>query len=475
MSLHTERRSRLDLGRRVPPVAAAFVTGASSGIGSAVARRLAAEGIDVTLAARDPRALEAIARDCRGAGVEVVVVALDTRDDAAVTRAIDVLVDRYGPGVAVVHSAAVMSYGVFEEVPEEVVTELVETNVLGTVNVARGALRAFRRAGNGHLVVIGSLLGEVAAPYVGPYVLSKWAIHGLVRTLQLETRHYEGIEVSLVSPGAVDTPIYERAATTLGRHGSPPPPARSAEEVARRVTRVLRRPRRKTHVGPVNGIIVTGFRTMPAVYDALVLPMMRTLGLGPWTGLEPTTGNVLSPSHGTTDSTDSTDRNDSTDQEETMLERTALSRPRISRSVAAPAEAVWDVLADGWLYASWVVGASRVRDVDESWPSAGSALHHSVGVWPAVLSDSTEVELAAPPHHLVLTPHGGPFGSARVDITIVPDGPGTCTVTIAEDAISGLGRLVPMPARQVMVLPRNREALRRLALLAEGRHREGRA
>ena len=468
MSLRTERRSRPDLGRRVPPVAAAFVTGASSGIGSAVARRLAAEGIDVTLAARDPSALEATARDCRGAGVEVAVVALDTRDDAAVTRAIDDLVERHGPGVAVVHSAAVMSYGVFEEVPEQVVTELVETNVLGTVNVARAALRAFRRAGNGHLVVIGSLLGEVAAPYVGPYVLSKWAIHGLVRTLQLETRHYEGIEVSLVSPGAVDTPIYERAATTLGRHGSPPPPARSAEAVARRVMRVLRRPRRNTHVGPVNGIIVTGFRTMPAVYDALVLPMMRTLGLGPWRGLEPTTGNVLSPSHDSTISTDSTDK------EETMLERTALSRPRISRSVAAPAEAVWDVLADGWLYASWVVGASRVRDVDETWPDAGSALHHSVGVWPAVLSDSTEVELAAPPHHLVLTPHGGPFGSARVDITIVPDGPETCTVTIAEDAISGPGRLVPMPARQAMVLPRNREALRRLGLLAEGRHRESR-
>src|SRR5690606_34868015 len=159
------------------------------------------------------------------------------------------------------------------------------------------------------------------------------------------------------------------------------------------------------------------------------------------------------------------------DQETSMLDRTAPNRPRISRSVAAPAEAVWGVLADGWLYASWVVGASRVRAVDESWPNAGARLHHSVGVWPALLSDSTEVEVAEAPRHLVLTPHGKPFGSARVDITIVPDGPQTCTVTIAEDAISGVAKLMPMPARQAVVLPRNREALRRLALISEGRHR----
>jgi uncharacterized protein YndB with AHSA1/START domain len=114
-----------------------------------------------------------------------------------------------------------------------------------------------------------------------------------------------------------------------------------------------------------------------------------------------------------------------------MLAKTSLSRHRISRCVAAPAEAVWDVLADGWLYASWVVGASRVRDVDASWPMAGARLHHSVGAWPALISDSTEVELSEEPHRLVLTPHGGPFGSARVDITIVPDDPQTCTVTIA--------------------------------------------
>ena len=61
----------------------------------------------------------------------------------------------------------------------------------------------------------------------------------------------------------------------------------------------------------------------------------------------------------------------------------------VSRRVHAPAEAVWAVVSDGWLYANWVVGTSRVRAVDSTWPDAGSRIHHSFGVWPAVIDDET--------------------------------------------------------------------------------------
>ena len=155
-----------------------------------------------------------------------------------------------------------------------------------------------------------------------------------------------------------------------------------------------------------------------------------------------------------------------------MSDHHTPSPPPVSRSVAAPAEAVWAVLADGWQYATWVVGASRVRAVDAGWPAAGSRLHHSFGPWPAVISDATVSEQCDEPRHLVLRARGWPVGEARVEIEIVPDGPGSCTVSIAEDAVRGPGTVVPMPVRQVTILPRNREALRRLAFVAEGRHRE---
>ena len=146
----------------------------------------------------------------------------------------------------------------------------------------------------------------------------------------------------------------------------------------------------------------------------------------------------------------------------------------VVRHVDAPADAVWAVLADGWLYANWVVGASRVRAVDLTWPTAGSALAHSFGVWPAVVSDESRVLEAEPGRRLVIQAQGWPLGEARVELTIEAWGDETCDVTMVEDAVAGPGTVVPRPVRQALIGARNKEALRRLALIAEGRHREWR-
>ncbi|GAB3071102.1 SRPBCC family protein [Phycicoccus sp. Root563] len=144
----------------------------------------------------------------------------------------------------------------------------------------------------------------------------------------------------------------------------------------------------------------------------------------------------------------------------------------VTREVTAPAQAVWDVLADGWDYATWVVGASRVRDVDLSWPAEGSRLHHSFGVWPLVISDTSKVIRSDAPTTLTLVARGWPAGEAAVVITVTARDERSCSVAIAEDAVKGPGTLVPKPLRQLAIGPRNVEALRRLAYLAEGRHRE---
>lgn len=129
---------------------------------------------------------------------------------------------------------------------------------------------------------------------------------------------------------------------------------------------------------------------------------------------------------------------------------------------------VWDVLADGWLYGLWVVGASRIRDVDRSWPSPDSRIHHSVGFWPLLIDDTTSVLGSDPARSIRLRARAWPGGEAEVVITIEPVGSG-CRVTITEDAVSGPGRLVPAPVRVALLHPRNNESLRRLSHLAEGR------
>jgi uncharacterized protein YndB with AHSA1/START domain len=140
----------------------------------------------------------------------------------------------------------------------------------------------------------------------------------------------------------------------------------------------------------------------------------------------------------------------------------------VRHTIAAPPEKVWATLADGWVYPTWVVGATRMRDVDPDWPSPGSKLHHSVGVWPLVINDFTESLAWVEGARLLLRAHGWPAGAAEVELTLEGHGDRT-EVAMREDAVAGPGRLVPPPIRQVLSVIRNREGLRRLGYIAEHR------
>lgn len=131
---------------------------------------------------------------------------------------------------------------------------------------------------------------------------------------------------------------------------------------------------------------------------------------------------------------------------------------------------VFEVLENGWLYPSWVVGASRMREVDDAWPQVGSRLHHSVGVWPALLNDTTVVEEWAPPHRMVMRAKGWPIGEARVTLRVRAWGAG-CMVRIDEEPVKGPATLLPSLVTTPMLRVRNAETLQRLAYLAEGRAR----
>lgn len=268
-----------------------IVTGASSGIGLATSALLSRRGMRVVLASRSREALDAAQRECREG--TTLVVPTDVASSAQVDELFREAVSRFGRVDAVVHSAAVLAYGRFEDVPAEVFDQAMAVTLSGTANVARAALRQFADQGGGRLVVVGSLLGKIATPYMSSYVTAKWAVHGLVRCLQIEARETPGVEVSLVSPGAVNTPVYLQAGTYAGLHGRPPPPVVSADRVARVIERRLQRPTRDRNVGPANAITVAGFRLVPSVFDRIVTPLMRLGGLAE--PALPTSGNVLRP------------------------------------------------------------------------------------------------------------------------------------------------------------------------------------
>jgi NAD(P)-dependent dehydrogenase (short-subunit alcohol dehydrogenase family) len=270
-----------------------LVTGASSGIGRASAVELAGRGAQLVLVARGREPLEEAAAEARAAGAAAVVVCpADVLDEDAVRDAVTTAVDRFGRLDAVVHAAQVMAYGKIEEVPRKVFETVVETAVHGTAVVARAVLPVFRQQGEGQLVVVNSLLGQVATPLLGSYIAAKWGQLGLVRVLQQETRDVPGISISILQPGGVDTPIYFQAASWTGSTGRPPPPVYSPERLGRRVVALLDRPRRQVQAGIFNPLITAAFRLVPGVYDFLVGPLLQRMAIAN-DDQPPTEGNVF--------------------------------------------------------------------------------------------------------------------------------------------------------------------------------------
>lgn len=271
-----------------------IVVGASSGIGRATALALAQQGARLVLASRSPAALLEVQRECVEAGATVMVTPTDVGRATEVNALFDATVSRFGRVDAVVHSAAVLAYGRFDEVPADVFDRIQTTNITGTANVSRAALATFAEQAHGNLVVVGSVLGKIATPLLSSYVTSKWAVHALIRAMQIEARSTPGISISLVSPGGVDTPIYAQSGSYTGFVGRPPPPVDPPEKVAAAILRALDRPRREISVGVANPVMVTGFRIFPGVFDLLVTALMKQAALSR-DRVAPNPGNVFDP------------------------------------------------------------------------------------------------------------------------------------------------------------------------------------
>jgi hypothetical protein len=139
---------------------------------------------------------------------------------------------------------------------------------------------------------------------------------------------------------------------------------------------------------------------------------------------------------------------------------------RVTRRFDCPPDAVFDVLADGWLFVAWVVGAARCRSVDASWPAEGAVIHHSFGVWPVLTNDTTSSLEWDRGRRAVFQARGWPLGEARVALDVRPSGDG-CVVRITEYPERGPGRAIRW-AIEPFLLIRNIETLRRLRDLAEG-------
>lgn len=246
------------------------ITGASSGFGRGVARKLAARGDRVVLAARRVTLLEAVARECETQGGRALVVPCDVGREADVAALAAAAFRRFGRIDAWINNAGVGAVGRFEEVPLADQRRLLEINVNGVVHGSYFALRQFRRQGAGTLINVSSVDGVIGLAYQSTYAASKHAVRGLGAAIHEELRlnREHGIRVCTIFPYATDTPWWRHAANYTGRT----PHMRwidPAEKVVDAIVNALERPRKEIAVGFKAKLFVLSQRLAPGLTERI--------------------------------------------------------------------------------------------------------------------------------------------------------------------------------------------------------------
>ena len=187
-----------------------IITGASSGIGEATARRLAAGGARLVLFARRPERLAALARELDPSGRLVLAVAGDITSDDDRRRLVAATLEKFGRIDALVNNAGYGTRGPVEIVPVEAVRRNFETNLFSLIALTQLVLPGMRERGEGCIVNIGSVAGRIARPLSSIYDSTKHALEAITDGLRGELKPF-GVRVSLIRPGYIVTEFVEAA------------------------------------------------------------------------------------------------------------------------------------------------------------------------------------------------------------------------------------------------------------------------
>lgn len=246
----------------------AIITGASSGVGRAIARAFGAAGAKVGLIARGLEGLEAAAREIREAGGDALVLPLDVSDEAAVSAAAKSVYSAWGRIDIWVNNAMVSVFSPTRKITPSEFRRVMEVNYLGYVHGTLAALKYMRLRSSGTILQIGSALAYRSIPLQSAYCASKAAIRGFTDSLRSELiRERSDIKLAMLRLPAVNTPQFEVVRSRLPKHPQPVPPIYQPETIAEAALYALSHPKREMWLGWSTTAAILGQKIFPKLLD----------------------------------------------------------------------------------------------------------------------------------------------------------------------------------------------------------------
>lgn len=250
------------------------VTGASGGVGRAVALAFARKGARIGLIARDRDALEEVGAEVGRLGGTALVLPLDVADADAVFAAAERMEAELGPLDIWVNNAMVTVYGLVSQLSPEEARRVTEVTYLGAVHGAMAALRHMRPRDRGLILQIGSALAYRSIPAQSLYCGAKAAIRGFIDSLRVELMHEKsGIRVTAVHLPAVNTPQFDWARCHLPERPRPVAPVYQPEAIAREIVEAAEDPRREIWIANSTRMAILGTFAAPGLADRYVAAM----------------------------------------------------------------------------------------------------------------------------------------------------------------------------------------------------------